>query len=108
MVVTLTAAMLRARLQLASAVPDAEVEQLLAAASAMIDRYAPNAPEAIANEGVFRVAAWLNISPTPATVTVDGDLRIDANANSYHSAMRRSGAQDILAPWRAVSVSEAL
>ena len=108
MAVTLTAAMLRARLQLASGAPEAEVDQLLAAATALVLRYAPNAPDVLADEAVVRVAAWLAVTPTPAPISVDSDLRIDANSNSYHSAMRRSGAQDILAPWRAVSVSEAL
>ena len=66
MAVTITASALKVRLELADASPDEQAagldpaSDLLAVASALVTGYAANAPDAVSNESVFRVAGWLN------------------------------------------------
>ena len=55
----LTAEDLRARLRIPSDVPIAQVEALLEAASALVERYASVAPTSIKNEATVRAAGWM-------------------------------------------------
>ena len=56
-------------------------------AKAMVERYAPDAPETVLNEAAIRVAGFLYDRPPE-------------QANRAISAMLHSGAQALLVPWR--------
>ena len=93
---TLTAAQLAAALRVGdSAEETAEVERLLAFATAAVTKYAPAAPDTIQNEAAIRVAGYLFDQPLAS--------RRDSHAN----ALRSSGAAAILAPYRAHSIGVA-
>ena len=62
-----------------------QMTRLLASSTASVDDYAPNAPEAIANEAVIRLAGWL-YDAVPGRVSTD--------------PMGASGARALLAPFR--------
>ena len=96
MAVTLTAAELGA----AIGVDSNTATRLLAVASALVERYAPEAPEAISNEGAIRSAGWLADQPSAAIRSeTEGDISTDY-APSQMSALRHSGAMALLSPWK--------
>ena len=103
MAVTSTAADLRLALGLADdAAGNVTATRLLAVASALVTRYAPDAPDAIANEGAIRTAGYLSAdSPELRTLrklTVGDGLDIEPRA--VGSALRLSGAAALLSSWR--------
>lgn len=61
------------------------VTRLLAASTAMVTNYAEDAPDAVANEAVIRLAGWLHDQP-PGRQNAD--------------ALGLSGARSMLGPWR--------
>ena len=65
--------------------------RVLAAAVAVVEHHAPNAPEAIQNEAAVRLAGWLYDSD-PAGANPGGP-----------QGLRASGAGSLLGPWRAPS-----
>ena len=66
------------------------VGRMLTAAHELIGRYSPNAPESIQEEAIYRlVAYWFDMPNT-------------ARGAGYGNALRNSGAQAILSPYRAV------
>ena len=65
------------------------INRILAAATAVVERYAPNAPTEVHNEAVVRMAGYLYDSP-PGMSTRTA------------SAMRDSGAMDLLSSWRII------
>ena len=72
-------------------------------ASALVERFAPDAPQAVKNEAVIRAAGWiLSREPKPVQgLTIGGALRLDFRERFYSpDAMRNSGARALLAPWR--------
>ena len=89
MAVDLTVAQLSNALRLGDTAEELEiVTRLLGVASALVSVYAPNAPDAIANEAAVRLAGYLFDQPT-------------APARSSHAnALRNSGAAALLASWR--------
>ena len=96
MAVTITAA------QLAEAVgvDSTTATRLLAVAAALVNRFAPDAPDAIANEGAIRTTGWLAEQPSAAiTSETEGDIRT-SYAPSMQSALRHSGAMSLLSPWK--------
>ena len=72
------------------------------AASAVVERFAPDAPGAIKNEAVIRVAGWMHSRrPNPLQAISTGELRMDFRERFYSpDAMRNSGARALLTPWR--------
>ena len=83
-----------------STIEDAVLDRLGETASALVERYASSAPQAVRDEAVVRVVGYL--AQTPHTgltrLSVDGiDLVFD---RMNRSAMRLSGAKALLAPWR--------
>ena len=69
-------------------------------ASALVERYATHAPQAIKNEAVLRCAGWLNESPSGGQRSEsEGDI-----STSYSPAMtgalRHSGAMGLLSPFK--------
>ena len=73
---------------------------LLAAAWALVQRYAPTAPDGVLREAVIRTAGWLAEQPAGSiTNEAQGDIRTGF-APSMHSALRHSGAMALLNPWK--------
>ena len=75
-------------------------DRLHGVAVALVERYAPEAPEAVQNEAVIRTAGWLAEQP-PAGVRSEtiGDEAYEY-APAMVSALRHSGAMALLSPWR--------
>lgn len=99
MAVTLDAAGLAA----AAGIDSDAATRLLPVASERVTRYAPEAPEATANEAVIRFAAYLaGATPNPnasGSVSV-GDLTVSGTSHSHAAAFRLCGAESLLSPWR--------
>ena len=74
--------------------------RLLAVATALVERYADGAPDAIANEAVIRCAGWLAEQPSAAIRSeTEGDIST-SYASTHMSALRHSGAMALLSPWK--------
>ena len=100
--VALANAQARLKASVAELDDDARVSALGATASALVERYAPDAPSAVKNESVIRVAAWLNARmPRTLQSASIGGMRADFRERHYSpAALTNSGAKSILAPWR--------
>ena len=79
---------------------DERVQALGAAASALVEQYAPSAPQAVKNEATIRTAGYLAEHPS-AAVRQDtvGDVTVSYAAGNL-SALRHSGAMAILSSWK--------
>ena len=92
MAVTLTVDQLRNALRAGDTTEETEIlTRLLAVATETIGLYAPDAPDAIANEASVRLAGYLFDAPN---VSPQGT-----------NALRNSGAQAMLALWRVQRVT---
>ena len=84
------------------AVPGRVWARARATAEALVERHAPDAPEAIRDEAVVRAAGWL-IGADPAITrrgVEAGNLKVDLQRAGL-SALRHSGAMALLSPWKA-------
>ena len=96
MAVTITATALAE----AIGVDSATATRLLAVATALVERYALEAPDAISNEAVIRTAGWLSEQPAAAIRSeTEGDIST-SYAPTHTSALRHSGAMALLSPWK--------
>ena len=74
--------------------------RLLAVATALVNRYASAAPDAISNEATIRCAGWLAVQPSAAIRSeTEGDVST-SYAPSMQSALRHSGAMSLLSTWK--------
>lgn len=78
--------------------------RLLPVASALVTRYAPDAPDPIQNEAVIRFAGYLAQSASASRFGAVRSLRIagislDTTA-AHGAAFRSSGAAALLSQWR--------
>ena len=74
--------------------------RFLAVATALVEDYAPLAPEAVQNEAVVRMAGWLLQAPADGrTGDRDDTYTLRWSANGQRGFLL-SGAQDLLRPWR--------
>ena len=97
MAVTLTAASLGP----AIGVDAPSAARLLSVVVALVDHYAPGAPDALSNEAAIRAAGWLAEQPNASIRSErEGEIQTDF-APSMTGAMLHSGAKSILYPWRA-------
>ena len=97
MAVTLTATQLGP----AIGVDASTATRLRAVVVALVDHYAPSAPEAVSNEAAIRAAGWLAEQPNASIRSErEGEIQTDF-APSMTGAMLHSGAKSILYPWRA-------
>ena len=97
MAVTITAASLGP----AVGVTGAEATRLIGTVTALVDVYAPSAPDALSNEAAVRVAGWLTEQPAASIRSErEGEIQTDY-APSQTGAMLHSGAKSLLYPWRA-------
>ena len=91
---------------------DARLDALGAAASALVERFAPGAPPAIRNEAVLRLASYIHArEPKAAQMIQVAAMRFDFRERFYEpSGLVNSGAASLLLPWRsrrALPVEEA-
>ena len=99
MAVTITAIQLAAALRLGdgeTALVEPQLSQInrvLASATALVEDYAPNAPEGIQNEAAIRLAAYLYDAPPGAS-------------QRFVNAMANSGAQALLARFRVIRATK--
>ena len=78
-------------------------ERLLGVASALVEDYAPGAPQAVRNEAVIRVAGALQQSDFGGIASESlGDRTVSyfPQASGGWSPFRKSGAMGLLSPWR--------
>lgn len=89
MAITMTATTLRRALRLTDtdAATTAIVTRLLGTATSLVLEHAPDAPDAVHNEAVVRLAGYLYDAPTSGP------------GAGYAHAWRNSGAQSMTAPW---------
>ena len=79
---------------------EAKIRRWGETASLLVERYAANAPQAIKNEATIRCAGWLSEQPMSARRSTSiGELSADFVVSSM-SALRHSGSQAILSPWK--------
>ena len=96
MAVTITEAQLAEALGVNQALAD----RLRPVAVALVERYAPAAPEAIQNEAAVRCAGWLADTPAASLQAEQfGDVSVTW-APGQLSALRHSGAMALLSPWK--------
>ena len=96
MAVTITAAELAAAIR-----QPAEVAgRLLAVASELVERYAPAAPDSIANEAVIRTSGYLAQQPSDARRSTTVGSVSSSWAATHVSALRHSGGMALLSPWK--------
>ena len=90
MAVTITAAELATAIRVGDTPEEtAQVERLLATATALVLRHAPDAPGAIHAEATVRVAGYLF------------DMPQAGRGSGYADVLRNSGARSLCLPWRA-------
>lgn len=85
----ITAVQLANALRVGSTAEEVEiVTRLLGVGTAMVERYAEDAPDVVKDEATIRVAAYLFDQPHAGA------------RGSYGNALRNSGAATLLAQWR--------
>lgn len=91
----------RTCLQTAIGVDDeSTLDRLGSTAAALVERYAPSAPQAVRNEAVIRCAGWLHEQPGASIRSEQvGDVRTEY-APTSPSALRHSGAMALLTAWK--------
>ncbi len=89
-----------ADLALEIGVAQARAEALLMVTTALVDRFAPDAPQPIKDEALIRTAGYLAEQPRAAIRSESiGDVAT-AFTPSNTSALRHSGAMALLSPWK--------
>ena len=100
MAVTLTAAELSDG-RIGEITPAVRAQELLAVASAHVERYAPSAPPAVQNEAVIRFAGYLYGSDYGGILSETSvGSAVVTYAPNHADAFRRSGAASLLSPYR--------
>ena len=86
---------------LADAIGDADAaKRLLPVVTELVNEYAPDAPDALANEAAIRAAAWLRDAPADgARRSVAGPVSVTYNTGNQN-ALRHSGAASLLTRWK--------
>lgn len=69
--------------------PKDRIETLVATATALVSKYAPDAPESVSDEAILQVVSYVHDGPGPK------DRRVVT-----HNAMLHSGAAAMLSPWK--------
>ncbi len=74
-------------------------ESLYAGAWAIIDRYAPEAPEGVKNEALVRFAGYA-ADVQGVTKEAIGEQSVEYTDRTSPAVFRRSGAMGLLSPWK--------
>ena len=91
---------LKAAISAPDSISDERIGGIGAAASAMIERYAPGAPVALRDEALIRAAGYLLDAGTGAVAKESvGPLSLDRVTN-HAPAFRNCGAAALLSRWR--------
>ena len=103
MAVTLTIEQLEARinsglLDTDANAPNEEITGILATVTAMVEAWAEDAPDAVQNEAVIRLAGWLIDRPAAATHVEIGEAQEEYSPGGYNG-MLYSGAASLLSQW---------
>ena len=72
-------------------------------ASALVERFAPDAPQAVKNEATIRTAGWMHarVQRAVQAVNLPSGFRLDFRERFFApNAMTNSGARSLLLPWR--------
>ena len=78
---------------------DDRADALGGAAAALVEGFAPGAPQAVKNEAVIRLAGWLRSSPA-SDLAPGGVGSIDLQWRpAGRNALRNSGAAGLLSAW---------
>ena len=80
---------------------DDRIDALGSTAAALVEKYAPDAPQAIRNEATIRAAGWIHGRPRSGETgqEIEGILT-RRWAAGHTSALRHSGAAALLSPWK--------
>ena len=74
--------------------------RLLAVATELVERYAPDAPEAMQNEATYRCVGWMAEAPASGLRSqTTGPFKWDYSP-AHQGALRASGAMGLLSPWK--------
>lgn len=76
------------------------IDRLGSTAAALVERYAPGAPQAVKNEAVIRCAGWLHSAPADGKVSATVGPVTASHSPTRYAALRHSGAMSLLAPWK--------
>ena len=81
-------------------IPEALATRILPTVTALVERFAPDAPVAIQNEAAIRTAGWLSESPASGARREDiGDISTTFSPAAT-GALRSSGAMALLSTWK--------
>ena len=100
---TTPAALTAARACLSAALgldDDATTDRLGETAAALVEGFAPNAPQPIRNEAVIRCSGWLLDSPSSGIRRESGGPFDVSYSPVATGALRHSGAMGLLSPWK--------
>ena len=79
--------------------PDEEIDRLASFASARIERFAPGAPQAVRDEALIRMVAYMRQLPGHIRSLGVGSLRIEFATAGVQRPFVSSGARAMLSPW---------
>ena len=78
----------------------ATVQRLGTVAAALVENFAPDAPQPVKNEATIRTAGWLREAPASGARREDiGDVSTAWSPNAT-GGLRASGAMSLLSPWK--------
>ena len=98
---TAAIAKLKRRVSGLSSADDATVAELGEAAAAVIEEYAPGAPQAIRDEALVRYAGYLSQAPPGSVQKINvGDVEIEFRQAPPASSFQLSGAGALLTRWK--------
>ena len=98
---TVSIAKLKRRVSGLSSADDATVAELGETASAVIEEYAPLAPQAVKDEAIIRYVGYINQAP-PGSIQKIGlpDIDIEFRQAPPASSFQLSGAKALLTRWK--------
>ena len=73
-----------------------EAERLLPVCRAIVEKYAPDAPEAVGNEAIIRICGYF----AEARFGGYASNQTKIPPSSHAAAFRNSGAQALVSPWK--------
>ena len=85
---------------LADDVPDAVIQGWAGAGAELVQRYAPDAPDAIKDEALIRISGYLKSQPKAPQQSVTVGPMTASYTTSALSAARNSGAYALLSPYK--------
>ena len=75
-------------------------ERVVEVAAELVCRFAPEAPDIVLKEAIYRTASWLLHSNQGSISKVETGPRSTEYAVSQTGALRHSGAMSLLSPWK--------